>query len=78
MSPIEARALLHRESNGLLEVAPVELASHLVALVCAVRPIPSSAFEADGMARFACKMNRPMWEAVKTLVDAHFKIEGSQ
>lgn len=73
MTPIEARAVLHRESKGLVEVAPVQFASHLVALVCAVAPIPLAAFEADGMARFACKMNRPMWEAVRTLIDDHFK-----
>ena len=36
------------------------------------RPINTGPSQAQGMARFACRINRPMWEAIKVLVDAHF------
>jgi hypothetical protein len=79
MTPAEARHALQREGRGLVEIQPVAFASHLVALLCAVRPPPANAVDASGMARFACRINRPMWEAIKVLVDAHFaKSEKSQ
>jgi hypothetical protein len=72
----EARRVLARRTNNLLQVQGVESASHLVAIVAATTRPPASALWPDGLARFPIRLDRETWEALKVLVDAQFAPKG--